>query len=168
MTSMAPSKKIDVLTLVLLGIAGSLVVLLFCTRGLLEKEALKSVDVPTVVTEFLDEFVVSETTAGRQQIVEKYFSSEQGVALDQDGVSDTLRKLMSVFTLNGQSVSGYRVCASKRNYLELMLVDSNGRDLVPRIAFLYSIGGSGRIGSFTVSRLQPLDKSDLEWSWRWQ
>lgn len=168
MSCMEPSKKVDVLTFVLWGTAVSLVVLLFFTWGFIEKEASKPADVPAVVTEFLDEFVVSETNAGRQQIVEKYFFSEQGVAVDQDGVSDTLRKLVSVFVLDGQDVSGYRVCASKRNYLEFMLIDSEGRDLVPRIAFLYSIGGSGRIGSFTVSRLQPLDKSDSEWSWRWQ
>lgn len=160
-------KALDPLTCALVVLAVVLLVLLFQTRARMEAQAGRDTKPSEVVIGFLNDYLSATGVHEREAAVEKYFDGVAAGGVDHDGRSETLIKLDAVFRPSGTEKYAYRVCVSQRNYLELMLMNADGEDCPCRIGFYYRASDTGRIGSFTVGRLQPLDSSDQEWRADW-
>ena len=156
----------DPITALSVGLALCTLFAVYLTRTMLEKDTTTDALPARAITEFLDAFVPSRATVEQQQLIEKYFVDSGSSDLDHDGAGETLRRLQSVFSLNEDCPSAYRVCTTQSGFVEIMLLDSEGNDLPCRIAMLYRISGD-KISSFTIWRQLPVDKQNPEWVQRW-
>lgn len=156
----------DPLTILSVSLALFIVAAALTTRAVLEKNSSSESTPSLVVTEFLDTFVPSRATVDQQRLVEQYFTNAGSTELDHDGAGETLRRLLSVFNLSEDNPVSYRICTSQSDYIEVMLMDTDGSDLPCRIGMLYRTTNE-KISSFSLFRLLPVDKTNPEWTQRW-
>lgn len=161
-------KVLDPLTCALVVLAIALLVLLFQTRAMMEERASRDVQPADTLISFLDSYTSAIGIVERQKVVETYIDGASAEEKDHDGRTPTLNKFDAVFMPSESQGSGYRVCTSQRNYLEIMPLNQKGEDQPCRIAIYYRVTGQGKIGSYMVTRLQPLERTSEEWRSEWQ
>lgn len=159
-------KALDPITCIVVLAAVLLYVLLFYTRSLQEARVTRATEPNPVVTAFLTDYLASDTDYQREAVVEQYFLVSSD-SIDRDGFSETFYKVNAVFQPATEKPESFRVCASQRNYLEIMPLDSKGADLPCRVAIFYRITDNGKISSYNIARLQPVSKRDPEWRRNW-
>lgn len=161
-------KILDPLTCALVILAIFLVVLLFQTRALMEERAGRDAEPSATVIDFLDAYTTAVSVTERENVIETYIDGANGEEKDHDGQCVSLIKFDTIFRPNNREALNYRVCVSQRNYIELMLLDKEGKDQPPRVGLYYRVTGTNKIDSYMVTRLQPLVQSDPEWNEVWQ
>lgn len=155
-------------TVALYIVALFMVVLLGITKMRAEFRVGYMVDPDPIVIAFLDEFTSVSFSIDQEAVIEKYLVGVDKNTVDHEGRTQDTRNFEAVFQARLVGCSGYRVCASKQDYLEIMLTDEDGHDLPCRIGLFYRVSANGRITSYSVCRLQPVSKLDQEWDVMWR
>ncbi len=154
------------LTVALFLTALVMIVLLAFTKSFMGHRTEEQGEPNATVIAFLDEYVPLRVLYEQEQVVEKYFPVANITTRDEIGRSEDLRNFNAVFSPNGEANGGYRILLSAKDYIELMLQDTEGNDVPCRIGFYYRIS-EGRITSYSIARLQPVMRTDPEWRATW-
>ena len=168
MKEKSTDKSGTVLTVALAVVAVLLIVILVLTQSMLDNRS-KQAEIPEpVVLEFLTKYVPLQSLVEQEAVIEEYFSCVDMSSLRYDGCSQDLLNINAVLVESeSTTVVGFRVCSSKKNYIEFMLLDADGNDRPCRIGMFYQLGGDGRISSYNIFRLQPVSRRDPEWNGAW-
>lgn len=161
------SKGDLIVTAVLVGTALALTVILMFTQAALDSQYKRFESPPKVLLEFWDQYIPLRSEVDQEVLLERYFSCIDSGEKLEDGRSMDLLNINAVLLTTDSDITSYRVCSARKNYIELMLQDSEGNDLPCRIGMFYILGAENRISSYSIFRLLPVSKSDVEWNGAW-
>ena len=128
----------------------------------------KQTEVPEVVSRFLS--AITEPSADIESVLNTYVVTTV-IENDTLGTVGNLIDILSfeyILTMSEGQPHGYVVKDSTDGYLEFCILDIEGEETYPRVAFSYSlVEDESKIADYSLARLQPFSRRNEEYDERW-
>ncbi len=151
----------------------TVVLALFFVYTICSDSQAKAEDPPLVITKlFTDWIAAGDNPTARKGVLSLCIDySEYATEIEANDMQEQdLQNFLDVLMpRDGTQVAGFEVTAMMNNFVEVTLMDEEGRPLYPRVGLAYKLTPNGVfITDYTLGRLQPFSRYDEEYSDLWK